>query len=191
MILSISEIGLFDWIFAFFWGILLLTFIISIPSVVAAFKIGFKDYINQFRILRLMLKKVSIGYKIIENQTYSFKGLGYNGPKTIVKVETKHYFPIIINKDIVAVISKTEGPFNIIDIQYCENKNNKWSNDLMVIKTSTCLFTQILNDKLQKKIDSLMKDSVKIDEIQNLNQLLNSQIVSIKREEVLNTILNG
>jgi len=36
-----------------------------------------------------------------------------------------------------------------------------------------------------------MKNSVKIEAVENLNQLLNSQITSIKREEVLNSILNG
>lgn len=36
-----------------------------------------------------------------------------------------------------------------------------------------------------------MKESVQIEGVENLNELLNSQITSIKREEVLNSILNG
>jgi len=43
----------------------------------------------------------------------------------------------------------------------------------------------------QKKVDNLMKESVQIEGVENLNELLNSQITSIKREEVLNSILNG
>jgi hypothetical protein len=61
---------------------------------------------------------------------------------------------------------------------------------MVEIKTSNCLFTQILNDRFQKKVDNLMKESVQLDGVENLNQLLNSEITSIKREDKLNTILN-
>jgi len=35
-----------------------------------------------------------------------------------------------------------------------------------------------------------MKESVQLDGVENLNELLNSEITSIKREDKLNTILN-
>jgi hypothetical protein len=61
---------------------------------------------------------------------------------------------------------------------------------MVEIKTSNCLFTQILNDRFQKKVDNLMKESIQIDGIENLDELLNSEITSIKREDKLNNILN-
>ena len=61
---------------------------------------------------------------------------------------------------------------------------------MVEIKTNTCLFTQILNDRFQKKVDNLMKESVQLDGVENLNELLNSEITSIKREDKLNALLN-
>jgi len=61
---------------------------------------------------------------------------------------------------------------------------------MIEIKTSTCLFTQILNDRFQKKVDNIMKESIQINDVENLNQLLVSEITSIKREDRLKAILN-
>ena len=184
-------ISLFDWVFAFLIVMMFFTGIFGIPSVVAAYKLGFKAYRQQLSLLRIMSRKISTGYKITNSQLYTYTGTGYNGPSTITKVETNHFFPIVVDKDHLIILTKKEGPFNTLYMQYCEHKNNEWSNDMIEIKTSTCLFTQLLNDRFQKKVDNLMKKSVHIEGVENLNQLLNSQITSIKREEVLNSILNG
>jgi hypothetical protein len=145
--------------------------IISIPSFISMYKLGLKTYRQQLRILKIMIRKVSTGYKITHNQF--------------------HFFPIVVDKNHLLILTKKEGPFNVLYIQYCEHKNEhyEWSNDNVEIKTSTCLLTQLLNDRLHKKVDSLMKSSVVIEGVENLNQLLNSKITSIKREEALNSIL--
>jgi hypothetical protein len=168
----------------------LFALLISIPSFVSMYKLGFKAYVEQLVLLKTMLKKISTGYKVTQNQIYNYSGTNYNGPKTVTQVETNHFFPIVINKDNLLVLNKKEGPFNTLHIQYCKHVNNEWSNLMVEIKTSNCLFTQILNDKFQKKVDNLMKESVHLDGVENLNQLLNSEITSIKREDKLNTILN-
>ena len=154
------------------------------------YKLGFKAYIEQLVLLRTMLKKLSTGYKVTVNQVYTYSGSGYNGPKTSTRVETNHFFPIVINKDNLLVLNKKEGPFNTLHIQYCKHINDKWENNVVQIKTSSCLFTQLLNDRFQKKVDNLMKESIQLDAVENLNELLNSQITSIKREDKLNAILN-
>jgi hypothetical protein len=185
-----SQISIVDWITAFLIVVPLFALIFSIPSFVSMYKLGFKAYVEQLALLRTMLKKISIGYKVTVNQVYNYSGVGYNGPKTTTQVETNHFFPIIINKDNLLVLNKKEGPFNTLHIQYCKHEDDKWDNNMVEIKTSSCLFTQILNDRFQKKLNNLMKESVQLDGVENLNELLNSEITSIKREDKLNDLLN-
>jgi len=185
-----SQISIVDWITAFLIVLSLFGLIMSIPSFVAMYKIGFKAYVEQLVLLKTMLKKISTGYKVTQNQVYNYSGVSYNGPKTFTQVETNHFFPIVINKDNLLVLNKKEGPFNTLHIQYCKHVNNEWSNNMVEIKTINCLFTQILNDRFQKKVDNLMKESVQLDGVENLNELLNSEITSIKREDKLNALLN-
>jgi len=185
-----SHISIVDWITALLIVLPLFGLIISIPSFVSMYKLGFKAYIEQLSLLKTMLKKISTGYKVTNNQVYTYSGTGYNVPNTLTKVETNHFFPIVINKDNLLVLSKKEGTFNTLHIQYCKHENDNWNNNMIEIKTSSCLFTQILNDRFQKKVDNLMKESVQIDDVENLNQLLNSEITSIKREDKLKALLN-
>jgi hypothetical protein len=174
-----SEISIFDWLIAFSIVVPLFALIISIPSFVSMYKLGFKVYVEQLVLLKTMLKKISTGYKVTVNQVYNYN-----------QVETNHFFPIILNKDNVLVLNKKEGRFNTLHIQYCKHINNNWDNNMVEIKTSSCLFTQILNGRFQKKVDNLMKESIQLDGVENLNELLNSEIKSITREDKINAILN-
>ena len=187
---NITQISIIDWITAFLIVVTLFALLFSIPSFASIYKLGFKVYVEQLALLKTMLKKISTGYKVTVNQVYTYSGSGYGGPTTSTKVETNHFFPIIINKDNLLVLNKKEGFFNTLHIQYCKHVDDEWNNNMVEIKTSTCLFTQILNDRFQKKVDNLMKDSVQLDGVENLNELLNSQITSIKREDKLNALLN-
>ena len=188
---NISQISIADWVTTFLIVVPLFALFISIPSFISMYKLGLKAYVEQLVLLRTMLRKLSTGYKVVVNQVYNYSGTGYNGPATITKVETNHFFPIVINKDNLLVLNKKEGLFNTLYIQYCKHEDDEWNNNMVQIKTSSCLFTQILNDKFQKKVDNLMKESIQLDGVENLNELLNSQIKSITREDKLNDILNG
>jgi hypothetical protein len=185
-----SHISIVDWITALLIVVPLFGLIISIPSFVAMYKLGFKVYVEQLVLLKTMLKKISTGYKIKQNQVYTYSGSGYSRSNNLTKVETNHFFPIVLNKDNLLVLNKKEGPFNTLYIQYCKHENDEWDNNMVNIKTSNCLFTQILNDRFQKKVDNLMKESVQLDGVENLNQLLNSEITSIKREDKLKALLD-
>ena len=179
---NITQISIIDWITAFLIVVTLFALLISIPSFISMYKLGFKAYVEQLVLLKTMFKKISTGYKVTVNQVYL--------PTTSTKVETNHFFPIIINKDNLLILNKKEGFFNTLHIQYCKHVDDEWNNNMVEIKTNACLFTQILNDRFQKKVDNLMKDSVQLDGVENLNELLNSQITSIKREDKLNALLN-
>ena len=158
-----------DWILILNISLPLFGLIISIPSFVAMYKIGFKSYVEQLVLLKTIFKKISTGYKTSQTRFYSYSGVN---PQKFTKIETDHFFPIIINKDNLLVLNKKEGPFNSLHIQYCKHENDNWDNNIVDIKTSTCLFTQILNNRLQKKIDNLMKQSIQLDGVETLNQLL-------------------
>ena len=181
---NITQISIVDWIDALLIVVSLFALLISIPSFISMYKLGFKAYIEQLLLLKTMIKKISSSYKIIQNPVYTYSG----GPST--KAETNHFFPIVINKDNILILNKKEGPFNKLHIQYCKYIDGEWNSNIVERKTSNCLLTQILNDKLQNKIDNLMKESVQLNDVENLNQLLNSEITSIKREDILNTLLN-
>ena len=100
-----SQISIVHWITAFSIVVPLFALIISIPSFVSMYKLGFKAYVEQLVLLKTMLKKISTGYKVTVNQAYSYTGVN---PKTFTQVETNHFFPIIINKDNILVLNKKE-----------------------------------------------------------------------------------
>lgn len=179
-----------NWIMAFLIVVPLFAFFISIPSFSSMYKIGFKYYFKQLSLLRIMLKKLSLSYKITKPQTYTYTYGNSQISKSTV-IETNYFFPIFINKDRLLVISKKEGKFNTLYIQDCTQKDSEWISNSIEIKTSTCLLTQILNDKLQRKVDNLMKESIQLEDVENLNELLNSEITSIKREDKLKALLDG
>ena len=62
-----SHISIVDWITALLIVLPLFGLIISIPSFVAMYKLGFKVYVEQLVLLKIMLKKISTGYKIKQN----------------------------------------------------------------------------------------------------------------------------
>lgn len=159
-----------------------------IPSIISMFRLGFKQYCEQLVLLKNLYKRLSTGYKLTYNQVYTYSN--GSSSSTYTQPDTNYYFPLIVNKDNILVVSKKKGPFNTINIQYCKLVNDNWENNVVDIKTSSCLFTQILNDRFQKKIDRLMPDSIVIDNIDNLNELLNSEITSLKREDKLKKLLN-
>jgi len=101
-----SQISIVHWITAFLIVVPLFALLISIPSFVSMYKLGFKAYVEQLVLLKTMLKKISTGYKITQNQVYNYSGVSYNGPKSVTQVETNHFFPIVINKDNRLVLNK-------------------------------------------------------------------------------------
>jgi hypothetical protein len=63
-----SQISIVHWITAFLIVVSLFALLISIPSFVSMYKLGFKTYVEQLVLLKTMLRKISTGYKITQNQ---------------------------------------------------------------------------------------------------------------------------
>ena len=171
-----QHLTLIDWIESFLIATSSLVIILSIPSFISIYKLGFKSYVQQLTLFKTISKKISTGYKIV-------------GPSKSISYYT-HFFPIIINVDNILIISKKErNLFFDSDIQFCKHIDDKWVSNEVKIKANTCLFTHFLNDRIHKKVNNLMRESVQLEDVENLNQLLNSQITSIKREDKLQSIL--
>jgi len=65
-----------------------------------------------------------------------------------------------------------------------------WYSESHEIKTSKCIFTQLLNDWVQKKMDRLSDDSIPYENVEKLSDFINSELTSIKRETVLKSLLS-
>jgi len=194
MLLSISQIGLLDWIFAFMIGISFLVGIFGIPTAIVIFKTGRKKYFKQLRLLIKINKGLNLCYSVDSYQKYN-----YTYPNGQTKVhgfnETTYYYPIFESDKKLTMIQKKKGPFNKIHIV----ENTKvggddtpwsWNSDSHEIKTINCIFLQLLNDRVQKKMDKLSDDSIPYENVEKLSDFINSELTSIKRETLLKSLLN-
>jgi hypothetical protein len=193
MLLSISQIGLGDWMF-FMIGISFFIGIFGIPTVIIIFKTGRKNYFNQLRLLIKIKKGLNLCYSIDSYQKYN-----YIYPNGQTKVhgfnETNYYYPIFESDTKLTMVQKRKGPFNKIHIV----ENTKvggddtpwsWNSDTHELKTISCIFLQLLNDRVQKKMDKLSDNPIQYEDVSKLSDFINSELTSIKRETVLKSLLN-
>lgn len=189
--MSISDIEWFIWIFSGLMVILFAGIILSIPSFIAMYKLGFKEYIRNIKLLYTLYKKLNICYWIEQERTYNLQYQDGSVVKT-KKIDSDYYFPVYINDSKIFVVHRKGdiGYYWNMTIQDSEKKTDgDWDTKSIDIKTISCMFTQILNDRFQKRLTNLTKENIKLEGIDNLNELLNSEITSIRREGKLNQIL--
>jgi hypothetical protein len=194
MLLSISQIGLLDWIFGFMIAISVLVVIFVVPTTIIIFKTGRKEYFKQLRLLIKINKGLNLCYSVDSYQKYN-----YTYPNGQTKVhgfnETTYYYPIFESDKKLTMIQKKKGPFNKIHIV----ENTKvggddtpwsWNSEDYELKTISCIFLQLLNDRVQKKMDKLSNNSIQYEDVSKLSDFINSELTSIKRETVLKSLLN-
>ena len=194
MILSISQIGLEDWMFASMIGISFLVGIFGIPTIIIIFKTGRKEYFKQLRLLIKINKGLNLCYSVDSYQRYNY--VYPNGQTKIHGFnETTCYYPIFESDEKLTMIQKKKGPFNKIHIV----ENTKvggdgtpwsWNSDSHEIKKINCIFLQLLNDRVQKKMDKLSDDSIPYENVEKLSDFINSELTSIKRETALKSLLS-
>ena len=93
------------------------------------------------------------------------------------------------------MIQKKKGPFNKIHIVENTRVGGDdtpwgWNSDSHEIKKSNCIFTQLLNDRVQKKMDKLSDGSIPHENVEKLSDFINCELTSIKRETVLKSLLS-
>ena len=189
-----SQIGLVDWMFAFMIGISFLIGIFGIPTVIIIFKTGRKNYFNQLRLLIKIKKGLNLCYSIDSYQKYN-----YIYPNGQTKVhgfnETTYYYPIFESDTKLTMVQKKKGPFNKITIVENtkvggDNTPWSWNSEDHELKTISCIFLQLLNDRVQKKMDKLSDNPIQYEDVEKLSDFINSELTSIKRETVLKSLLN-
>lgn len=189
-----SQIELVDWMFAFMIGISFLIGIFGIPTVIIIFKTGRKNYFNQLRLLIKIKKGLNLCYSIDSYQKYN-----YIYPNGQTKVhgfnETTYYYPIFESDTKLTMVQKKKGPFNKITIVENtkvggDNTPWSWNSEDHELKTISCIFLQLLNDRVQKKMDKLSDGSIPYENVDKLSDFVNSELTSIKRETVLKSLLN-
>lgn len=194
MLLSISQIGLLDWVFGFMIAMSLLVVILGIPTAIVIFKTGIKEYFKQLRLLIKINKSLNLCYSVESNQHYNF--VYPNGQtKTHGFNETTYYYPIYESDKKLTMIQKKKGPFNRIHIVENTRVGSNdtpwsWNSDSHEIKISDCIFTQLLNNRVQKKMDKLSDGSIPYENVEKLSDFINSELTSIKRETVLKSLLS-
>jgi len=194
MLLIISQIGLGDWMFAFMIGISFLVGIFGIPTMIVIFRTGRKNYFNQLRLLIKINKGLNLCYSVDSYQRYN-----YTYPNGQTKIhgfnETNYYYPIFESDKKLTMVQKKKGPFNKITIV----ENTKvggddtpwsWNSETNELKTINCIFLQLLNDRVQKKMDKISDNPIQYENVEKLSDFINSELTSIKRETVLKSLLN-
>lgn len=181
----------YHWVFGFFIALSFLLVILSIPSIISMFRIGRMDYFRNIKLLFNLKKGINICYKLTTNRTYNYQ---YNNGsiKTTNQIDIDYYFPVYVNDKNVFIVNKRgKGLWYNLIINDAKYDGKDWITDIIEIKTSTCMLTQILNDRFQSKLDRLSKNEVVLEDIKDLNELINSEIVSIRRDSKLNLLING
>lgn len=183
--------GVYHFLIAFSIVIPFFLLMISIPSIISIYRLGRKDYFRNIKLLINLYKKLNLCYELTENKPTN---LVYpNGTRITKNYETTDYYlPIYIDDNNVFVVHKMyKGLFYDLRINDAKYDGENWKVNLIEIKTSTCLLSQMLIDRFHKKMNKLIKNKIILEDIKNLNQLINSEIVSIRRESKLNKIING
>jgi hypothetical protein len=93
------------------------------------------------------------------------------------------------------MVQKKKGPFNKIHIVENtkvgdDNTPWSWNSEDHELKTISCIFLQLLNDRVQKKMDKLSDNPIFYENVNELQDFINSELTSIKRETVLKSLLN-
>lgn len=190
-----SQIVLTDWLYAFIVGICFLVLIFGIPTLIVILRTGRKIYFGQLRLLNKINKGLNLCYSIDSYQRYNY--VYPNGQSKIHGFnETNYYYPILLSDTKVIMVQKKKGPFNKILVV----ENTKvggddtpwsWSSEAHELKTTNCIFLQLLNDRVQKKMEKLSDNSIQYEDVNKLSDFINSELVSIKRETLLKSLLNG
>lgn len=161
--------------------------ITSIPSIINIFKLGYKEYFERFKLLLSLYNKLNVSFFIKQNKKYSYC---YNNStaKIVNRIEHEYYFPIY--KSYTNLILVRRGEYRI-HIQECIEINNKWESKGREIEFELCIFGKMLHDLFQKKVEKLSKNAIEISNMDELENYLNSELISIKRETKLKNLLNG
>jgi len=177
-----------EWLIAF--SIVLPFFLIglSIPSWIAIYKLGWKEYIKRWKSISLLRKGLILSYKIEKNQTLNYNYS--NGKvKTVTSKILNYYYPIFKDSDVI-IVQSSESPFSTIYVIFNRKVNDKWVENETELKTSQCPYQQLFIDMVKKKLIKLRDSSVKLETVNKLEEVIYSDLLERDRDNKINLILN-
>jgi hypothetical protein len=159
--------------------------VISIPSIFLLFKMGYKEYFKRINFLYYGYKNIKNCYSINKKTNYIDQF-----SKTWTKNDI-YYYTTIISDNKINVIEFNEYIYNFDVTQYLKNKEGGWTPSEYRVNHNSCIFTSILFMLFLKKIDKLKNNSTLVNNMEELNNIINSDIKKITRENKLRKILSN
>lgn len=177
-----------EWLIAFSIVIPIFLIFMSIPSWVAIYKLGWKEYIKSWKSITFLKKGLNLAYKIEKSQI-----LNYNYPngktKTVSSKVIDYYYPIFKDGD-VTIVQTAEGPFSTIYVIFNRKVDGKWIENTSKLKTSQCPYQQLFIDTVKRKLIKLRDNSVKLKSVNKLEEVIYSDLLERDRDNKINSILN-
>ena len=177
-----------EWLIAFIIVIPIFLTILSIPSWVEVYKSDWKEYIKSWKSISLLRKSLSLSYKIEKNQTLNYNYA--NGKvKTVTSKVVDYYYPIFKDSDVI-IVQSSESLFSTIYVIFNRKVNGKWVENETELKTSQCPYQQLFIDMVKKKLIKLRDSSVKLENVNKLEEVIYSDLLERDRDNKIDLILN-
>lgn len=177
-----------EWLIAFTIVVPIFLIFLTIPSWVEAYKLGWGEYINRWKSISFLRKELILCYKIEKNKT-----LNYNYPngktKTVTSKVIDYYYPIFKNDD-VTIVQSSEGPFSTIYVIFNRKVDGRWVENTTELKTSQCPWQQLFIDMVKKKLIKLRESSIKLENVNKLEEVIYSDLLERDRDNKIDLILN-
>ena len=93
--------GIYHFLIAFSIAIPILLLVLSIPSIIAIFRIGRSNYIRNIKLLYKLPKKLNFCYKLDSKLSYNINGQILN------RNTNDYYYPIYVSDENVFIINKS------------------------------------------------------------------------------------
>jgi hypothetical protein len=188
MILSTSGLTFVDWAFVVMMALSFVLGTILIPTIIVIFKTGRKVYFNQLRLLIKINRGIDLCYSVESYQQHNYTYPNRQS-KTHGFLETTYFYPIFESDKKLTMIQKKKESYKIFIVENTK-VDDSWSSESHEIKTINCIFIQLLNDKVRKKMDKLSDVSTTYENVGKLSDFINNELSSIKRDLLIEKILN-
>lgn len=164
-----------------------LTFL-SISSWFEVYNLGLKGYFKKWKSISLLRKGLTSCYQIEKNQNLNY--IYPNGStKSVTSKVVDYYYPIFKDGDVL-IVQSTEGPFTTIHVIFNRKVDGRWVENTTELKTSKCIYQQIFIDLIKKKLIKLRDNSVKLENVNKLEEVIYSDLLERDRDSKINLILN-
>jgi hypothetical protein len=177
-----------EWLIAFSIVLPFFLIFLSIPTWVEVYKSSWKEYIKRWKSISLLRKGLTLSYKIEKNKT-----LNYIYPdgrtKSVTEIVVDYYYPVFKNGDVIMVQS-SEGHFSTIYVIFNYKVDGRWVVNETELKTSQCLYQQLFIDMIKKKLIKLRVNSIELESVNKLEEVINSDLLERNRDNKIDLILN-